>query len=217
MPDIEVKKVTKRFGVKAVVDGLSLCVRRGQGLGLFGPSGSGKTTVLRLIAGLERPDSGTVLVDNSEVSVGWCDGGPGSTELGMVFQDLALWPHMRAERHLEFVLRGRGMGRRERKERARDMLDFCGLGDKRYAHPATLSGGEQQRLAIARALVTRPNLILLDEPFANLDDALRRLFLEELLRRKKEQGVTLVIASHDRGDFDGITDCVLEMPRGLDL
>ncbi len=213
MPGIELRDIAKRFGATPVLERISLRIGHGKGLGLFGPSGVGKTTVLRIIAGLERPDSGTVLVGGTEVRPGWCEARRDGHEVSMVFQDLALWPHMRAERHLEFVLRGRGIDSRERIARAHAMLEFCGLSDKRRAYPATLSGGEQQRLAIARALVTNPGILLLDEPFANLDDTLRARFIEELAQRKITQGATLVISSHDRADFTPLTDEVVELRR----
>ncbi|MFA6244291.1 MAG: ATP-binding cassette domain-containing protein [Candidatus Hydrogenedentales bacterium] len=213
MPDIELRDIVKRFGETLVLDHVSLRAGHGAGLGLFGPSGIGKTTILRIIAGLERPDSGKVVVGRNEVRPGWCEARRDAHAVGMVFQDLALWPHMRAERHLEFVLRGSGLSRRERIARAHATLEFCGLSDKRRAYPATLSGGEQQRLAFARALVTDPGILLLDEPFANLDDTLRTRFIEELTRRKYTQGATLVISSHDRADFTPLTDDVHEMCR----
>ncbi len=208
MPNLEVHGVSKRFGTRIVLDALEFRVSHGAGLGLFGPSGCGKTTVLRLLAGLERADSGAIVLDGVDVNA-TCSGRRNGCQIGMVFQDLALWPHMHAERHLEFVLRGRGIGRRDRIMRAREMLDFSGLGDKRHAYPATLSGGEQQRLAIARALVTNPELLLLDEPFANLDDALRARFHEEFVRRKSNQKTTIVMTSHDRRDLEGVVDDIL--------
>lgn len=213
MPDLELRDVTKRFRGATVLDRLSFRVGRGQGLGLFGPSGAGKTTVLRLIAGLERADAGGVFIDGKPVNPGWCETHRNGIVVGMVFQDLALWPHMRVERHLEFVLRGRGLTRSDRLRRAHAMLAFCGLDALRRAYPASLSGGEQQRLAIARALVTEPDVLLLDEPFANLDASLRLHFTNELVRRKTTNETTLVISSHDRGDFDALADTVIEMKK----
>ncbi|MBX7255606.1 MAG: ATP-binding cassette domain-containing protein [Candidatus Hydrogenedentes bacterium] len=213
MPDIEFRTVSKRFGDTLVLERISLRVEHGKGLGLFGPSGSGKTTVLRLIAGLERADFGEIVINGKSVIQGWCEARLKGLEVGMVFQDLALWPHMNMERHLEFVLRGRGLSRKERLHRAHALLEFCGLDGKRRAYPASLSGGEQQRLAIARALVTEPDVLLLDEPFANLDETLRERFVEEFNSRKTKKMTTLVISSHDRGDFARLADQVVEMSR----
>lgn len=189
---IEVRSVTKRFGRRLVLDKFSLSIAAGACVTLCGPSGCGKTTLLRLIAGLETPDEGAVAI----VEMNGGTRPPYDGTIGMVFQDLALWPHMRAARHLGFVLRGRGLARWERRGRIHELLTLTGLDAVARSYPAQMSGGEQQRLAIARALATEPRLLLLDEPFANLDAVLRERLTCELARRK-EAGVTLVIATHD--------------------
>ena len=210
---IEVRNVTKRFGAAIAIDRLSVSVNDGQALCLFGPSGCGKTTLLRLIARLERPSEGEILFDgrcvNSPVTADF----PIPGQIGMVFQDRALWPHVRAGAHLEFVLGGMGLSRRERRSRAEAMLTMCQIGELRRAYPAELSGGEQQRLAIARALVTAPPLLLLDEPLANLDAALRGRMLDEFCKHKR-RGATIIFATHDRAEAEALGDVILRMDAG---
>jgi len=189
---------------------LSFAVGQGELLCLSGPSGCGKTTTLRLIAGLERPDRGAVLIGAEPTADEGKPNMPEAGGVGMVFQDLALWPHMRVERHLDFVLRGRKLSRASRRERVHAVLDTCRLLDRRRAHPSELSGGQQQRLAIARALATNPGLLLLDEPFANLDADLRDHFTEEFRKRNRE-GTTIILASHDQEDAEAMGGPVLAL------
>ncbi|MBN2311089.1 MAG: ABC transporter ATP-binding protein [Candidatus Hydrogenedentes bacterium] len=212
-PALEVVGAAKRFGPVIAVQDLSLRIEPGQALALFGPSGCGKTTLLRVIAGLERPDAGRILIDGALAD----DSGrgpfmlPSRRGIAMVFQDFALWPHMRAKRHLDFVLRGRGLTRHERRERIARALDLCRLHDRRRAYPAELSGGEAQRLAIARALVVEPRILLLDEPFANLDVPLRECIIDELLRRKRDHTLTILLATHNREEAIRLAGRILYM------
>ncbi len=136
---------------------------------------------------------------------------PAERGLGMVFQDFALWPHMSVARHLDFVLKAKGIARDERKARIRDLLTLCGLLDRARGRPSELSGGEQQRLAIARAMVAEPRILLLDEPLSNLDAALKGRILAEILRRKREHGLTVVMATHDDDEIRSEADQVLRM------
>jgi iron(III) transport system ATP-binding protein len=211
MPAVELTGVTKRFGTVVAAKDISLSVDEGQALCLFGPSGCGKTTLLRLVAGLERPDAGTVRLHNRVVSGNGLFVAPAARGVGMVFQDFALWPHMRVARHLDFVLKAQRVGRAERHARIERMLALVRLEDKRRAFPHELSGGQQQRLGFARALAPRPRVLLLDEPFSNLDAELRTRLREELLRLKAEEQVTLLFATHDRDDAALLADETLEL------
>jgi iron(III) transport system ATP-binding protein len=211
MRAVEVNGVTKRFGEIVAVAGVSLHVEEGEAVGLFGPSGSGKTTVLRIVAGLERPDSGCVILRGEPVSGDGVFVAPNERKVGMVFQDLALWPHMSAERHLDFVLKGTSLSREGRKERIDELMRMFELAHRRLAHPGGMSGGEQQRLAIARALATNPSILLLDEPLANLDETLREKVIAELIRLKRESGVSILFTTHVREDLERLADRTVEM------
>ena len=213
MPGIRFDNLKKSFGRVVALDGLSAEVGPGQALALFGPSGCGKTTALRLIAGLERPDAGSIYLNGREVSRPGRILPPGQRGIGMVFQDLALWPHMRALAQIEFVLKSLKGTRAERRARSRALLEQFGLEDCSSNWPHELSGGEKQRLAIARALAADPALILLDEPFANLDEA-RTDDIIERLKERKAQGVTIVFASHQRKDVAALADTVVMMQEG---
>ena len=211
MPSVQCVNVSKRFGSTQALSKASLHVESGELLALFGPSASGKTTLLRIIAGLEKPDEGVVwigdrIVDGKGVSVP-----PQKRRVGMVFQDLALWPHMTVRKHLSFVLGRRDVSRRERAGRVSRMLELVRLADRADAHPHQLSGGQKQRVAIARALVTEPDLLLLDEPLSSLDDSLRSAMLDEILRLKKWFGVTVIYVTHDASEVDGVADRRLHM------
>ena len=210
MEAIELRNVTKRYGDTCAVEGLSLAVAPGEAVCLFGPSGCGKTTALRLAAGLERPDAGQVFRHGVEV---WATGRPKPPEpgaLGMVFQDGALWPHMRVQRHLDFVLRDVCPGRTARRDRVHALLAACYLTPLRRADRADLSGGEQQRLAIARALAADPPILLMDEPFADLDAALGDHFVDAF-RQRKRAGAALLFATHSRTQAEALADRIVEL------
>lgn len=208
MPVLEMRDITKRFDATTVLSEFSLRVGAGQALCLFGPSGCGKTTALRIAARLERPDSGEVSVDGNRVNGVGETLPPGPGTIGMVFQDLALWPHLRALHQIDFVLRATGLTSSQRAARAESILETCALSGLERAFPAGLSGGEQQRLAIARALAPNPPLLLLDEPLANLDEELRVRFLAEFQRRK-ENGAAILFATHNRMEAETLADDIL--------
>ena len=134
--------------------------------------------------------------------------------IGMVFQDFALWPHMRVAKHLDFVLRGRGLPRHARALRAGAMLELLHLRDRRGAYPGELSGGEAQRLAIARALITEPRILLLDEPFANIDAELRQDIMDEVLRRKHSHRAAILLATHNADEAELLGDRLFRMQNG---
>ncbi|WP_256300317.1 ABC transporter ATP-binding protein [Haloarchaeobius salinus] len=211
-PVLELDDVSKAYGPELVIDGLSLAVREGEILTLLGPSGCGKTTTLRLIAGLERPDRGTIRVRDERVAGGGSFVVPEQRGVGVVFQEFALFPHMTAAENVAFGLTD--MDDAETAERVDEMLDLVDLQSHRDAHPDELSGGQQQRIALARSLAPEPKMLLLDEPFSNLDVDLRVEMREEVRRILKEAGVTAVSVTHDQEEAMSISDRVAVMSEG---
>ncbi len=211
MHALELRNISKKFDGIIAVESFSLTLSTGAAVCLFGPSGSGKTTLLRLIAGLERPDTGEVLIAGHSVAGNntWIE--PGDRGLNMVFQDLALWPHMRAIKHLDFVLCGRDMSKAERNEKATRHLKQVDLESNLQKYPHEMSGGEQQRLAIARALATDPKLLLLDEPFAHLDRRRSDHIANHIRARMKQDGLSVIMASHDERDAERLGATLIPM------
>lgn len=184
-------------GVVPVIKNLSLECGAGEVFVLMGPSGSGKTTLLRLIAGLERPDDGEIQIGGRLASTPRYLLPPYRRRVGMVFQDLALWPHMTIAQHLDFVLRTSERSGENRRHRIRELLDIVRLPKPQNCYPHELSGGERQRLAIARVLAGDPRVLLLDEPLANLDRRLRRTLLKEINDLSRQLGTTIIYVTHD--------------------
>jgi iron(III) transport system ATP-binding protein len=209
---LELDGVSKAYGSEQVIDGLSLSVREGEILTLLGPSGCGKTTTLRLVAGLERPDSGGIRVNGERVSGGGSFVAPEQRGVGVVFQEFALFPHMTAAENVAFGLTD--MDEATTGERVDEMLDLVGLQSHRDAHPDELSGVQQQRIALARSLAPEPKILLLDEPFSNLDVDLRVEMREEVRRILKEAGVTAVSVTHDQEEAMSISDRIAVMTDG---
>jgi iron(III) transport system ATP-binding protein len=207
---IEVAGVTKRFGALTVLDDVDLDVPAGTIVALLGPSGCGKTTLLRTIAGLERPDAGEVRRGGQVLSGGRVFVPPERRRIGMVFQDWALFPHMTVAGNVGYGLTGdeRASGR---VDEALAMVELDGMGDRM---PATLSGGQQQRVALARALAPRPTALLLDEPFSNLDTTLRVQVRAEVHHLLRELGVTTVFVTHDQDEAFILGDEVAVMLAG---
>jgi len=210
MSEVVVSEVSKRFGGVVAVDGVSFCVDAGESVCLFGPSGSGKTTLLRMVAGLERPDGGSIDIGGRCVSGNGTYVRPKERGAGMVFQDRALWPHMTARKHVDFVLRPLGLSRGERLERVDAVLERCRLADRARHRPGELSGGQCQRLAIARALVLKPKLLLLDEPLTSLDAELREYFVE-VFREEQKSGATILFTTHHEEQAAMLADRVITM------
>ena len=206
---IRLERVTKRFGETTAVDGASLCVERGAVVALLGPSGCGKTTLLRLIAGFERPDAGTVAVAEREVAGAGTWIAPEQRRVGMVFQDYALFPHLTVAENVGF-----GLPRRARAARVAELLAIVGLGDLGRRYPHELSGGQQQRVALARALAPSPELVLLDEPWSNVDPFLRESLRAEVSEVIRPLGVTVLLVTHDREEALSLADRIALMRDG---
>ena len=190
--------VSLRLGGRAVLSRVSLALEEGQRMVLLGPSGSGKTSLLRMMAGLTAPDEGRVLYRGRTASEkGRVLVPPEARSVGMVFQDLALWPHLSVRGNLAFGLQARGVPRAERVRRIGEILELVGLAGRVEARPSELSGGEQQRVALARALVTRPEAVLMDEPLSSLDPVLRRKLRREILDLQHRLSFALLYVTHD--------------------
>jgi iron(III) transport system ATP-binding protein len=198
---IRMDGVAKRFGDVVAVDRADLCVDRGEVVALLGPSGCGKTTLLRLIAGFERPDAGTITVDGTRVAGAGAWTPPERRRVGMVFQDYALFPHLTVAENVGF-----GLPRGERGRRVQMLLavvGLCGLGER---YPHELSGGQQQRVALARALAPAPDVVLLDEPWSNVDPHLRETLRAEVTAILRPLGVTVLLVTHDREEAFSVAD-----------
>lgn len=209
---VKLQGVSKLFDVDVAVKALDLEVQQDQVLALVGPSGCGKTTTLRLIAGFERPDSGAIWLENRVVSDPYTFRPPEKRGVGMVFQDYALFPHLSVSENVAFGLEGRRGPQRE--QRVASMLKLIGLEARAERYPHELSGGEQQRIALARALIPEPILILLDEPFSNLDADLRLKMREEVRVILKGMHATAIFVTHDQEEALYMGDQLAVMNNG---
>ena len=198
---LRIDNLHKSYGGTVALNGVSLNVEKGERVVIFGPSGCGKTTLLRIIAGFIQPDRGAVTIDTVTVAAnGKCLVEPENRNIGMVFQDLALWPHMSVYGNLEFGLKARRVPKKERKKRIDEMLAKIQMQQYRNSSPSKLSGGQQQRVALARALVSQPGILLMDEPLSNLDRELNLLLRKEILRLQEDSGITMLYVTHDRDE-----------------
>jgi iron(III) transport system ATP-binding protein len=205
---VEVSGISRSFGLTRAVDDVTLEVRSGEIFGVLGPSGCGKTTLLRLIAGFERPQTGTVTVGGNLVAGDGTWVPPERRRIGMVFQDYALFPHLTVERNVAF---GCGRGNGDGTQRA---LELVGLQHKADRHPHELSGGERQRVALARALAPGPEVILLDEAFSSLDAALRADLRREVDLILRDAGATAILVTHDQEEALTLSDRLALMRDG---
>lgn len=196
---IVLEGVSKRFGARTVVDALSLEIRSGELFGLLGPSGSGKSTVLSMIAGLTTPSSGNIVLGDRVVNNPKVQISPRDRRIGMVFQELALWPHMTVRQHLDLVAP---------KENHGELLKALEIADRAAAKPSTLSGGEAQRVAIARALAVRPQILLMDEPLGPLDRRLKEHLLDLVEKAHGISRATTVYVTHDYEEAFRLADRV---------
>jgi len=210
MAFLELRGLTKRFGAISAVEDFSLDVERGEFVSLLGPSGCGKTTTLQMVAGFERPTSGSVVLDERDLSAV-----PARHRgLGIVFQTYALFPHMTVADNVSFGLEMRNVAREDRRRRVAKVLDLVHLSHLEDRYPRAMSGGQRQRVALARALVIEPQLLLLDEPLSNLDAKLREEMQLELRRIQQEAGVTTLMVTHDQAEAMALSDRVAVMKGG---
>ena len=203
-------RISRTFAGQLAVDALSLEIRAGELLALVGASGSGKTTTLRMVAGYEAPDSGTIRLDGRDIT----SLPPEKRGFGMVFQHYALFPHLSVQDNVAFGLEARGVNSDERRKRALLALENVGLGAKASRQVQALSGGEQQRVAMARAMVIQPRVLLLDEPLSNLDPTLREEMRTELRATLRSAAVTALFVTHDQEDAFAIADRVALLENG---
>ena len=212
---VAIRNVTKRFGSHQALDDVTVDVLTAESVVILGPSGCGKTTFLRLMAGLEVPDTGEISLAGRRVAeAGRNLVPPYRRQLGFVFQDLALWPHLTVRRNLQFVLESLNMPRAERTRRIHDAVTLVRIGAFTERYPHELSGGEQQRVALARALVGSPRILLLDEPLSSLDAELRAAMRSELARLQRSLALSTVYVTHDREDAAVLADRIIEMRAG---
>ena len=207
---VHVSGLRKRYGDVVALGGVDLVIGAGEFFTLLGPSGSGKTTLLRLIAGFERPDAGRIELGGSDVT----RVPPYARNVNTVFQDYALFPHMTVGQNIEYGLRVRRVPRADRREkvdRALEMVRLSGLGDRK---PAQLSGGQRQRVALARAIVNEPQVLLLDEPLGALDFKLRQEMQIELQHVQREVGITFVYVTHDQEEALAMSDRIAVLSNG---
>ena len=208
---LRISDVSKSFGDVVALDDVSLDIRENEFFALLGPSGCGKTTLLRVLAGFEQPDTGTVTLDGSDLlSVP-----PEKRAVNLMFQSYALFPHMTVAKNVAYGLVCEGLPRAEITARVDEVLETVSLSDKKAALPKTLSGGQRQRVALARAIVKRPRLLLLDEPLSALDRKIRGEMQMELKRLQHEVGITFVVVTHDQDEAMSLADRVAVMDAGV--
>jgi putative spermidine/putrescine transport system ATP-binding protein len=207
---LRLENLVKAFGANTVVKGANLAFNRGEFITLLGPSGCGKTTILRMIAGFERPTSGQILVEGKDIS----PLPPNQRQIGMVFQAYALFPNMNVEDNVGFGLKIANMPAEQRKTRVDEMLKLIGLNGYNKRFPFEMSGGQQQRVALARALAPKPRMLLLDEPLSALDAKIRVSLRQEIRAIQRELGITTVFVTHDQEEALSISDRIVVLSAG---
>ncbi|MGH8946437.1 MAG: ABC transporter ATP-binding protein [Acidimicrobiia bacterium] len=210
MAVIEVRDLTKHFGEVKAVDGVDIRSEEGEFLVLLGPSGCGKTTLLRMIAGLEEPTSGEILLGGESVN----GLPPRARRIAMVFQSYALYPHMTVAKNIAFPLKSQGVPAEQREPKVKWAAELFGIEPYLNRRPRQLSGGERQRVALARALVREPRVFLLDEPLSNLDAKLRAAARDDLMEFQRSIGITTIYVTHDQVEAMGMGDRIAVMSKG---
>ncbi|WP_113704040.1 ABC transporter ATP-binding protein [Nonomuraea lactucae] len=207
---LKIDGVTRRFGDVTALDGVSLEIGQGEFFALLGPSGCGKTTLLRIIAGFETPDSGTVTLDGDDLLARQ----PNRRPISLMFQSYALFPHMTVAKNVAYGLERERLPRQEIRKRVGEVLETVGLSRHGDRRPAQLSGGQRQRVALARSIVKRPRLLLLDEPLSALDKKVRADMQLELKRLQHEVGITFVVVTHDQEEAMSLADRIAVFDSG---
>ena len=210
-PAVEFRAVSKRYGAVTAVDAVGFAIGRGTLVTLLGPSGCGKTSTLRLVAGLEHPSDGSILIDGQDVT----PLSAAERDVSMVFQSYALFPHMSVLDNVCYGLRASGMRQAEARDRAREKLGTVGLSGFEARLPSELSGGQQQRVAVARAIVLEPKVLLFDEPLSNLDAKLRRRVRADIRALQQQLGLTVVYVTHDQEEALAVSDRIIVMRGGV--
>ena len=210
-PLIQFVNVTKRYGDFTAIDNLTLDIYEKEFYALLGPSGCGKTTLLRLLAGFEKPTSGRILIGGEDIS----NIPPNKRSVNMMFQSYALFPHMNVEKNIGFGLKQEGRSKAEIKERVDEMLSLVQLEDFATRKPHQLSGGQRQRVALARSLAKKPKLLLLDEPLGALDKKLRERTQFELMNLQESLGLTFMIVTHDQEEAMTVSSRIAVMDKGI--
>jgi ABC-type sugar transport system ATPase subunit len=215
--DLIIHDLNKKYGNVIALKDINIEVERGSIAGILGPTGRGKTTLLKCIAGIEIPDSGEIYFGGNLVT-SVKEGiyvRPEKWAIGMVFQSYALWPHMSVYENVAFPLKVRGLARSEIDRRVKEILSIVGLKGFERRYPHQLSGGQQQRVALARALVKEPSVLLLDEPFSNLDARIRIVAREFVKKVQKKLGITTILVTHDQADAFSVAGRIMVMNNGV--
>ena len=208
---VDIENVSLAYGTTQVLRDVSLRIEPGEFFALLGPSGSGKSTLLRMLAGFNQPQSGSIKVDDNDVT----GVSPWQRDIGMVFQNYALWPHMTVAQNVAFGLEERRLPRAEVTRRTAAALDLVGLADYGARRPNQLAGGQQQRVAVARTIAIEPKVLLLDEPLSNLDAKLRVHMRTELLALQRKLGITTIFVTHDQDEAFEVADRVVIIDKGV--
>ena len=208
--DLDIRNVHKSFGKKVVLDGINVFIKDGEFVTLLGPSGCGKTTLLRIIAGFEKADSGEIVLSGNVIS----NRSPSARPINTVFQNYALFPHLNIFNNIAFGLKSHHVPKDEIERRVNRMMEIVNITDLAKEMPATLSGGQKQRVALARALVNEPDILLLDEPLSALDANLRKKLQVELRELQKKTDTTFILVTHDQDEAIAVSDRILVMVNG---
>lgn len=212
----ELVDVSKRFTAALALDRVSVTIAAGPHTSILGPSGCGKSTLLRLLAGLDAPTAGSILLDGRTIStIGRIVLPPEKRGVAMVFQDLALWPNLTTRENIALGLAGARLTRQELCRRIQEALDLCGIADVADRLPGQLSGGQQQRTALARAIALRPRFLLLDEPFSSVDLATKSRLLIEIRTMARERHFQVILVSHDPSEALGICEAMILLDNGV--